>query len=290
MSGFSPDIDFDNVYRETEPEQHELEISDLRIGCSGWSYKDWQGPFYPMGLPAGKYLQYYSKVFNCVEIDSTFYRAPNQYMVNLWRTGTPDGFVFCPKLPKKITHEKKLVDPEPNLVYFYSMVSKLKEKLGPIAVQLPPSVKVKTHMQLMEEFIAKLRPEFKHAIEFRHKSWFVPEVYDLLRKNNVAMAWSLNQYLETPPEVTADFIYLRLVGDRELTKFDKIQRDRSEEMRHWAEVVQETSGKFESGYIFFNNHFAGFSPESSNEFRRLLGLMELDWEPEAPKQQTLFGT
>lgn len=267
-----------------------LDLNDLRIGCSGWSYKDWEGPFYPKGLPAKDYLKFYSKAFNCVEIDSSFYRIPNAFMINQWKANTPEGFLFSPKLPKKITHENKLKDSESTLVYFYSMVSKLKDKLGPIAVQLPPSIKLSTHLDVMKGFISQLSPDFKHAIEFRHKSWFTPETYALLRKRNIAMVWSLNQYLETPPEVTSDFIYLRLVGDRELTQFDRVQRDRSADMERWASHVKEASGKFESGYIFFNNHFAGFSPESNNEFRRLLGLMESDWKPQGSEQRTLFGT
>ncbi len=267
-----------------------MELDKLRIGCSGWSYKDWQGVFYPKDLAAKDYLSFYSKAFNCVELDSSFYRIPNQFMVNQWRGKTPDGFLFSPKLPKKITHDSKLEASESTLIYFYSVLSKLKEKLGPFAIQLPPSIKFNTHIEVMKRFISLLSPEFHHAIEFRHKSWFTPEVYALLRKNNIAMVWSLNQYLETPPEVTADFIYLRMVGDREITEFKGVQRDRSEDMKRWASVVHETSGKFESGYIFFNNHFAGFSPESANEFRRPLGLMELDWKPQGSEQQALFGS
>ena len=267
-----------------------MDLKDVKIGCSGWSYKDWQGIFYPKGLPAKEYLGYYSKVFSCVEIDSSFYRVPSPFMVNQWKSNTPTGFLFSPKLPKKITHENKLKNSQSNLVYFYSTLSKLKEKLGPIAVQLPPSVKFDSHMPLMKDFVSQLSPEFRHAIEFRHKSWFNPETYSLLKSNNIAMVWSLNQYLETPPEATADFFYLRMVGDREITEFTGVQKDRSEEMKRWASVVQETSGKFDDGYTFFNNHFAGFSPESANEFRRLLGLIELDWKAQGTGQQTLFGS
>ena len=267
-----------------------MELERLRTGCSGWSYKDWQGIFYPKQLAAKDYLRFYSGVFDCVEIDSSFYRVPNQYMVSQWKGNTPASFQFCPKLPKKITHESKLVNVEPSLVYFYSVLSKLGPKLGPIAIQLPPSIKLETHMDVMKRFLAQLRPEFRHAIEFRHKSWFTSEVYRLLEANNVAMVWALNQYLETPAEVTADFAYLRMVGDRELTEFTGIQKDRSQEMEKWAGIVREKAGKFESGYIFFNNHFAGFSPESVNEFRRLLGLMDLNWDAGGGGQQTLFGT
>jgi uncharacterized protein YecE (DUF72 family) len=267
-----------------------MDLERLRVGCSGWSYKDWEHVFYPKGLATKEYLGYYAKVFNCVEIDSTFYRVPSQFMVNQWKSNTPNGFIFSPKLPKKITHDKKLKDSESTLVYFYSVLSRLKEKLGPIVIQLPPSIKLGTHEGLMREFISLLSPEFRHAIEFRNKSWFTPEVYSLLNKNNIAMVWSLNQYVETPPEVTSDFVYLRMVGDREITKFNGIQRDRSPDLKRWATAVKENSSKFESGYVFFNNHFAGFSPESANEFRRLLGLMELDWRGQGTQQQTLFGS
>jgi len=264
-----------------------LDVEKLRIGCSGWSYKDWAVHFYPKELPAKDYLKFYSGVFDCVEIDSSFYRIPNQGMINQWKNNTPGSFVFSPKLPKKITHENKLVNSESTLLYFYSVLSKLGPKLGPIAIQLPPSIKLSTHLEIMKKFIAQLQPEFKHAIEFRHKSWFTPEVYELLRAHNIAMVWSFNQYLETPPETTADFMYLRMVGDREITEFTGVQKDRSAEMKKWASIVDEKSSKFESGYVFFNNHFAGFSPESANEFRRLLGLMELDWQSKGTGQLTL---
>ncbi len=274
---------------EGSPRTKLVQLDDLRIGCSGWSYKDWEGPFYPKGLPAKEYLGFYSKVFSCVEIDSSFYRVPSAFMVERWGRSTPPGFKFSPKLPKKITHENKLQSVASSITYFYSMVSKFREKLGPVAVQLPPSIKLPTHLDAMEKFLPQLRPEFRHAIEFRHKSWFTPEVYRLLKEYKVAMIWSMNQYVETPPEVTSDFVYLRMVGDRELTRFDGIQRDRSADLQRWAEAIRVNAGKFDSGYVFFNNHFAGFSPESSNEFRRLLGLIEADWSPDKPEQQTLFG-
>lgn len=264
-----------------------MDLEKLRIGCSGWSYKDWDGQFYPKGLPAKDYLKFYSSVFDCVEIDSSFYRIPNQGMITQWKINTPSSFTLSPKLPKKITHDNKLENSESTLLYFYSVLSKLGPKLGPIAIQLPPSVKASTHLEVMKKFVSQLSTDFRHAVEFRHKSWFTPEVYALLRKNNIAMVWSFNQYLETPPEPTADFMYLRMMGDREITEFSGIQRDRSAELKKWASIVEEKASKFEDGYIFFNNHFAGFSPESANEFRRLLGLMELDWKSKGPAQTTL---
>ncbi len=264
----------------------------VKVGCSGWSYKDWVGPFYASNLPAKDYLKFYSKVFNCVEIDSSFYRIPNQFMIEQWKRVTPDGFIFSPKVPKKITHEKKLSDFESTLTYFYSVVGKLGPKLGPIVVQLPPSVKVEKHMSVMEKFVGALSPKYQHTIEFRHKSWFTPRVYKLLEDNKIAMTWSLNQYLETPPEVTSRFVYLRMVGERDITNFGSKQKERGEEMQEWASNLEEKKASFDDAYVFFNNHFAGFGPESVNEFRRLLGMIEIDWDKEresGPRQGTLTG-
>ena len=249
----------------------------VRIGCSGWSYKDWVGPFYPPNTEAKDYLKLYSRAFNCVEIDSSFYRIPSPGMVSQWKNNTPDGFTFSPKLSKKITHDNKLENYESTLLYFYSVISKLGNKLGPIVVQLPPSIKVEKHKAVMEKFVSSLEPKFRHAIEFRHKSWFTPETYNLLEKNNIAMAWSINQYLETPSQVTADFVYLRMVGTREITKFTGIQKEMRDEMERWATALKEQRASIHESFVFFNNHFAGFGPESVNEFRRLLGMIEVDW-------------
>jgi uncharacterized protein YecE (DUF72 family) len=249
----------------------------VRIGCSGWSYKDWAGPFYPTDMQPKDFLKFYSQAFNCVEIDSSFYRIPSPSMVSQWKRNTPDGFVFSPKVPKKITHENKLENFESTLLYFYSVMSKLDDKLGPILVQLPPSIKVEKPHAAMEKFVSSLEPRFRHAIEFRHKSWFTPETYELLDKHGVAMAWSINQYLETPPEVTTDFAYLRMVGTREITKFTGIQKEMKDEMERWATALKEKRASIKESFVFFNNHFAGFGPESVNEFRRLLGMIEVDW-------------
>lgn len=252
-------------------------LEKTRIGCSGWSYKDWVGPFYPPDTQAKDYLKLYSKTFDCVEIDSSFYRIPSAGMVSQWKGITPDGFTFSPKLTKKITHDNKLEDFESTLIYFYSVLGKLGNKLGPILVQLPPSIKLDKHRAAMEKFVSSLEPRFKHAIEFRHRSWFAPETYKLLESNNIAMAWSINQYLETPPQATADFVYLRMVGTREITEFKGIQKEMKDEMERWATALKEKRASIQESFVFFNNHFAGFGPESVNEFRRLLGMIELDW-------------
>lgn len=250
---------------------------NIHVGCSGWSYEDWVGPFYPKDSKPKDYLKHYSTVFDCVEIDSSFYRIPNQFMVSQWKGNTQDNFVFCPKFPKKITHDLKLQNISSTLSFFYKSVGGLGKKLGPLVIQLPPSFKYEKGMQVLTDFISELKGDFRHAIEFRHKSWYREDVYKLLENHNISFCWSINQYAETPKRITSDFIYTRMVGERDITRFDEIQKDRTEQMKEMSGTIKETIGSVDDAFIFFNNHFAGFGPESVNEFRRLLGLMEMDF-------------
>jgi uncharacterized protein YecE (DUF72 family) len=250
---------------------------DTRIGCSGWSYGDWVGPFYPNAIKPDEYLKLYSKVFDVVEIDSTFYRAPSPEMVKHWYSSTPEGFVFCPKFPKRITHDLKLDSASSYLEHFTKRLSDLQEKLGPFVVQLPPSFKFQKHEQQLSQFIENLNDHYRYAIEFRHESWFTEETKSLLKGRNICQVWSINQYLTTPPTVTADFIYTRFVGDRAITQFNGIQKDQTETMKTWKNELENAPDATKQRFILFNNHFAGFGPGSVNEFRRLMNLAELDW-------------
>jgi uncharacterized protein YecE (DUF72 family) len=255
--------------------------SKLHAGCSGWSYEDWVGPFYPKDAKPKDFLRLYSSVFDAVEIDSSFYRIPNSFMISQWKKNTPDNFIFCPKFPKKITHELKLQNVRSTLDFLYKTISGLEDKLGPLVIQLPPSFKYEKGFKDLENFLSNEIPKkgFRHAIEFRHPSWFRSETYKLLESSNVALCWSLNQYLAegTPTKLTADFVYARMVGERDITNFGSKQKDREKEQKEMADVVKSVAGKIDDAFIFFNNHFAGFGPESVNEFRRLSGLMEMDY-------------
>lgn len=251
----------------------------IHAGCSGWSYEDWVGPFYPKGAKPKDFLRLYSSVFDAVEIDSTFYRIPNQFMVSQWKKNTPDNFLFCPKFPKKITHELKLQNATSTLTFFYKTLAGLGNKLGPMVIQMPPSFKFEKGIKDLENFLSKdIKSGFRYSIEFRHESWFRDEVYRLLESHNVALCWSLTQYLEeTQTRLTADFVYSRMVGERDITTFNAKQKDRSKESKEIADAIKSASGSIDDAFIFFNNHFAGFGPESVNEFRRLSGLMEMDY-------------
>jgi len=250
----------------------------LRVGCSGWSYKDWIGPFYPKDAQPSDYLRLYASIFDAVEVDSTFYRTPSSGMVSNWKRATGDNFRFTAKLPKKITHELKLRDAIQQLERFYASMSQLREKLGPLLIQLPPSFNLKKDGETFQKFLEQLDGKYQHAVEFRNKSWFKPQIYKQLESQNVTLAWSENQYASTPPETTSNTMYLRLVGDRAITEFSGIQRDQEQVMKKWYDALEEKRDLFKQGYVFFNNHFAGFGPGSVNEFRRLAGLAELDWK------------
>jgi len=252
-----------------------LEMS-TRIGCSGWSYNDWVGPFYPTSTRPDEYLKLYSRIFDTVEIDSTFYRVPSAEMINQWYTNTPNQFLFCPKLPKRITHDLHLEDSTQYYDHFSKRMSALKEKLGPFIIQLPPSFKYQKHLQQLTRFLNSLDHHHRYAVEFRNESWFNPEVEKLLRDNEICQVWSINQYLTTPPTLTAEFVYLRFVGDRTIERFSKIQKDQTDVMKTWSRSLSETPQSREK-FVLFNNHFAGFGPGSVNEFRRLMGLAQLHW-------------
>ena len=250
----------------------------LRVGCSGWGYDDWLGGFYPPKTPKSDYLKLYASVFDCVEVDSSFYRTPRPAMTKQWYRTTPALFQFTMKMPKRITHEKKLKGVTENLGWFYASAKELREKCGPLVAQLPPSIKYETHWPLMQEFVRGFDVDtYPHAIEFRHRSWFRDDVYAVLRDRGVAMVWTENQYLRSPAQVTADYAYLRLVGDREIEEFKETQRDKSKEMREWYRELGEASDSVKGAFVFFNNHYAGFGPASVNEFRRLAGMIEYEF-------------
>jgi uncharacterized protein YecE (DUF72 family) len=254
------------------------------IGCSGWSYDAWLGNFYPSNLEHNEFLKYYSQVFDFVEIDSSFYRPPNLFVTKRWTLLTPDDFRFTAKFPRSITHEKRLSEPEKELHYFFDVMRPLRKKLLALLMQLPPSLTANEGLKKLETLIHMLDPDFRYAIEFRHKSWFDKSVYKLLSDNNICLAWSQLDTIQTPAELTSDFLYLRFIGDRSIDEkdFGMIQKDRLEELQKWSELVSSRrmnkDNKPKFVVVAANNHYAGFGPATANSFRKMLGLKEAVWE------------
>jgi len=260
------------------------------VGCSGWSYDAWLGHVYPASWEGRGFLSDYSQVFDFVEIDSSFYRPPNLFMTKRWAKITPDNFRFTAKFPRTITHEKRLAiaDPEKELRYFFDMMRPLQRKLLALLIQLPPSLSANEGMKKLKTLVDLLDPDFRYAIEVRHTSWFdSKEFYKLLSDNKICLTWSQLATIQTPPELTTDFIYLRFIGDRSISEedFGRIQKDRFEELQRWSEQVKRVKEKAKFAIVAANNHYAGFGPATANSFRKMVGLKEVEWEE--MKQKTL---
>lgn len=253
------------------------------MGCSGWSYSSWQGPFYPKEMENRAWLPYYSRIFNYVEIDSTFYNIPSESMVKNWERRTPENFRFTAKFPKIITHEKKFKNVQRELELFYQRMAPLKEKLIALLIQLPPSYKLKEGLEDFSSYNFFFEGEFRYAVEIRHSSWFSDLAYNFFKNNNIAMAWSQMDRLQTPPVVTSDFVYLRLIGDRRLeeNQFDKIRIDRIEEIRNWANKMKEVKQNEKDvkiGIVAANNHYGGYGPGTVDIFRQNMDMEKLSFE------------
>lgn len=266
-----------------------------RTGCSGWSYKAWVGPFYPKGTAPKDYLSLYSKVFNVVEIDSTFYSIPGIETVKRWYDATPEDFEFTAKLPRTITHDRKLSNSEMQLKIFLDSIGKLGEKLRIILIQLPHSFNFENGNERFEKFTKSLPKDIKFAVEFRDSSWYSDEVRNLLSDLGVGLAWSDIPYTDPPEWITSQSLYLRLVGDRAISEgeFGKIQRSMDNRIKIWGERLSAHISDLEEVFIFSNNHYQGFGPGSVNLMRKELGLESLNWEfsfkaPEDKSQSSIF--
>jgi uncharacterized protein YecE (DUF72 family) len=259
----------------------------LRVGCSGWSYPEWVGPFYPAGTAQGKFLSLYARAFDSVEVDSTFYRPPERAVVERWRDETPEGFTFLPKLSQEVTGGRRAggehtraspgeEEPRELLAQFLEAVDVLGPKLGPIVAQFPPSYAKGGHAGEVRTILAGLGKR-KAAFEFRHESWFEPSTFSMLAEHKAALVWSELAALKVPAVATADFLVVRFIGDRSFAPAGKLEVRKDGAMDEWIARMKESGGGLGDTFVFFNNHFEGFGPESVNRFRSRAGLPPVDW-------------
>ena len=250
------------------------------LGCSGWSYDGWKGPFYPKELDNRYWLSYYSQIFDFVEIDSTFYRIPSKFMVNNWSKRTPESFRFAVKFPKIITHDKRLKDVEKDIEQFYDAMEPLYDKILVFLIQLPPSLQIAEGLELIKNLRYQLDPSFRYAIEVRHHSWFNELFYNVLKQRNYCLVWSQQDILITPPILTTDFVYLRLIGDRTIDEkdFGKLTKERTKEMELWSKILIDVGRKVKDdvkmAIMSANNHYIGFGPMTAKLFEQMLNLKE----------------
>ena len=190
----------------------------LLAGTSGYSFKEWIGPFYPEKLPAGEMLRYYAQHFSTVEINNTFYRMPAESMLAQWAEQVPDDFTFTLKAPRRITHDLRLRDAETHVAEFVRRAGTLGSKLGVLLFQLPPYLK--KDLPRLQAFLELVPPGTRVAMEFRHDSWQDKDVQDALRSRAAILCVTDTDEGETPYVTTADWGYLRLrrthYEDREL--------------------------------------------------------------------------
>lgn len=260
-------------------------MTQFRLGTVGFGYKEWLGNFYPAGLKSRDYLSHYSQFFDTVEIDSTFYGTPRIEPVKRWAQQTPPDFVFCPKTPRIITHEQRLQNFS-SMDEFITVMRHLGDKLGPVLIQLPPDFGT-TERDSLESFLKQLPTEVRFAVEFRHRSWDEPGAIALLAQYGVCFAAA--EYIHLPPTLhrTAEFLYLRFIGEHgRFQDKNREQLDVSDRLAHWVAQIQPHLPHVKAVYGFFNNDFAGHSPTTTNQFKRLLGLPTA--YPENPTQARLL--
>ena len=247
--------------------------TQLYIGTSGWHYNHWLKTFYPETITGYNELKYHSEHFNTVENNSSFYRISKESTYKTWDRMTPDNYVFSMKLNKQITHTHRLDlsdEIRENIDYILSSTQILKNKLGAIDIQLPPSFHcdIKKLDTFLEYFINKIQTfefHFDVAIEFRHKSWFINDVYDILTKYNVALVASQsNRY----PEVwlpTANFTYIRMHGPEKLfsSSYSVAQ------LVELSDYIKKNSPKMKRIYVYFNNDFHGYALDNAKELIKL---------------------
>ncbi len=254
-------------------------MSRLFIGTSGWNYSHWQGVFYPPNLNQGKWLEHYTKFFNSVELNVTFYRLVQKKTFQNWYKRTPRDFYFVAKGSRFITHIKKLKDIQDSLRLFIENIAGLKEKLAAILWQLPPSfsrpeIKFsggippaagKKDLSRLEPFLKLLnKHKIRQVFEFRNESWFNQEVYALLKKYNACLCIAHSNRFPCIKEVTADFLYLRFHGE---SLYSSNYSDK--ELKEWANFAKQFKQK--DIFAFFNNDAYGYAVENALKFRELLG-------------------
>lgn len=260
--------------------------ANIRVGTSAFTAAGWETAFYPAGVKPADYLTYCATKFNTVGVDSTFYRTPSVATVNGWERKTPKGFVLAAKIPQTITHEKVLRDRDDDLKHFLETMDLMGDKLGPLLFQFGYFNKTafksgKEFLARLETFLKKLPKGYRFALEIRNKQWLTAEFFDLLRAHKVAyalidQAWMprASEILEKFDPITADFMYIRLLGDRkgieQQTKiWDKVIVDRLKELMSWVNVCQRTVRRGISTYVYVNNHYAGFAPATVEQFEKL---------------------
>ncbi|MDZ7798788.1 MAG: DUF72 domain-containing protein [Patescibacteria group bacterium] len=234
----------------------------IHIGTSGWNYKHWQKAWYPEKIKTNNFLNYYADHFQTVEVNNTFYNLPSKKVIKSWRKKVPKEFIFSVKASRYITHMKKLKNPKESLKRFFSRVNLLNNNLGPILFQLPPNWY--KNIERLNNFVNLLPKKKQIAIEFRDQSWWRDDVYNLLKKNNIAFCLYQLAGIKTPRKITADFAYIRLHGPSDKPYQGNYHGN---SLRAWASYFKKIKKekRVKEIYCYFDNDEKGYAPKNAKQ-------------------------
>jgi uncharacterized protein YecE (DUF72 family) len=240
-------------------------VRDVRVGCSGWNYDDWRGRLYPEGLGKAHWLERYAEEFDTVEVNSTFYRLASRDAVARWVEQTPPGFLFAAKASRYLTHVRRLREIGQGIERYYERIEPLVEsgKLGPVVWQLPPNFR--RDDELLDAALGQLPPG-RHCFEFRHESWFTPDVYELLRSHGAALV--IGDHPRWPfqaRELTADWTLVRLHYGRRGRRGNYSDS----ELETWARRIAAWRSRAEV-LVYLNNDWEGFAVKNALKLKRRL--------------------
>jgi len=237
----------------------------IHIGTSGWLYKHWIRKFYAEGSNAKQQFQFYTKHFDTVEINNSFYKLPPRSVFEDWYENSPKKFLYAVKANRFITHMRKLTQPQEPITRLFGSILALKEKLGPILFQLPPKWKV--NVTRFKEFLEALPKGYRYAFEFRNQTWYHEEVYELLQKHNCAFCiYQLAGHM-SPIKLTADFVYLRLHGP---TEFKYQGSYSNNELEKWAKRCIEWLAEKKEVYVYLDNDQEAYAAFNALTLKRLI--------------------
>ncbi len=234
------------------------------IGTSGWQYKDWRGKFYPSTLPQRLWLEHYAAGFATVEVNNAFYRLPERHTFQQWRERTPSDFCVAVKMSRYLTHIKRLNDPQEPVARFFDRADALGDRLGPVLLQLPPTLK--ENVAALDAVLKLFPGQVRAAVEPRHGSWFTGELRRVLERHNAALCWAdrLGRPLG-PLWRTADFGYLRLHEGRATPRPRYGQRA----LQSWAQRIGSEFADTDAVFVYFNNDPGGAAIADATAFARL---------------------
>ena len=243
-------------------------MAQIRIGCSGWSYESWRdGVFYPPRLASARRLGHYAERFDTVELNSSFYRLPTVAAAEGWARQTPQGFRFAVKVSRYLTHIVRLADTAEHLGLLLERIAPLIEagKLGPLLWQLPPTFE--RDDERLAQALEELPTGFRHAFEFRHPSWFVDDVFALLRDRDIAFVIADRPDIGPlgTEELTAGFVYVRFHHG----SHGRRGNYSASELDAWAKRIRAWARRREV-WAYFNNDWEGFAPRNGAALKELL--------------------